>query len=86
VKAVDSIKSKQHAKTLLAGNVDSNVVYCENCNVLEFNLGGLTLRLNPESLYALSSVLNHATVSLDRLQNVASDTGPAQPAGSEIVH
>jgi hypothetical protein len=84
---VDSIKSKkQHAKTILAGNVDSNVVYCENCNVLELNLGGLTLRLNPESLHALSSVLTNATVSLDKLQNVASDTRPAQPAGFKIVH
>jgi hypothetical protein len=82
---MDKIK-KPHAKTRLAGSDDSNIVYCEHCDVLELNLGGLTLRLNPESLQTLSSVLNHAKVRLDRLQNVASATETAQSACVKNVH
>jgi hypothetical protein len=84
---VDSIQSnKLHKKTLLAGNDDCNVVYCEKCNVLELNLGGLTLRLNPESFHALSDALHHATISLDRLQNTVSYSELSQSAVIKIVH
>ncbi len=84
---MDSINPKKtHAKTLLAGNDDGNVVYCESCNVLELSLGALTLRLNPESLHSLSSVLNLAKIRLDQLQNYASAKESVQPAGGKIVH
>jgi hypothetical protein len=87
VKSMDSVTSKkQHFKTRLAGNDGCEVVFCEGCNTLELNLGALTLHLNPESMYSLSSVLNQAKVRLNRLDNFAAANEPVQVVSSKIVH
>ncbi len=87
VKPMDSVTSKkQHFKTRLAGNDDCDVVFCQDCNTLELNIGALTLRLNPESMHSLSSVLNQAKVRLNRLDNFAAVNEPVQAVSSKIVH
>lgn len=84
---MDSVTSKkQHVKTRLAGNDGCEVVFCQGCNTLELNLGVLTLRLNPESMHSLSSVLNQAKVRLNRLDNFAAVNESAQAVSNKIVH
>jgi len=69
VKTMNS--TKQHKKVRLAGNDDCCVVFCSECNVLELNLGSSTLRISPESLPTLSSILNNAKLRLVQVQNEA---------------
>ena len=78
--------TKQHKKVRLSGNEDCSVVLCSECNVLELNLGASTVRINPESLHAISSILNNATVRLAQMQTTSPASGDAQPTGIKRVH
>lgn len=78
--------TEQHKKVNLSGNDDCYVAFCPGCNVLELNLGALTLRISPESLHSLSSVLNHAKVRLARMQNSAPVNDNIQPVRMKRVH
>jgi len=78
--------TKEHKKVRLSGNHDCCVVLCSECNVLELNLGASTLRISPESLHTLSSILNHAKVKLDQMQNISPLNGNAQSESMKRVH
>lgn len=78
--------TKQHKKVRLSGNDDCCVVLCSECNVLELNFGASTLRISPESLHTISSILNNANVRLAQMQNAASVNGNAQPVSMKRVH
>ena len=54
--------TKQHKKVRLSGNNDCCVVHCSECDVLELNFGASLLRISPESLHTISSILNNANV------------------------
>lgn len=77
--------TKQHKKVRLSGSDDCCVVLCPECNVLELNLGASTVRISPESLHMLSSILNHANVRLAQIQNT-SVNGNAQSMSIKSVH
>jgi len=77
--------TKQHKKVRLSGDDDCCVVLCPECNVLELNLGASTVRISPESLHMLSSILNHAKVRLAQMQNT-SVNGNAQSVSMKSVH
>lgn len=78
--------TEEHKKTLLSGNDGCCVVFCPGCNVLELNIGALRLRIAPDSLHALSSVLNHAKVRHSQLLNSAQENTAVQSVGKERVH
>ena len=77
---------KQHKKVRLSGNDDCSVVLCSECNVLELNLGTSTLRISPESLHTLSSILNNTNVRLAQMQNNSPLNGDAQSVRMKRVH
>lgn len=78
--------TEEHKKTLLSGNDDCCVVYCSGCNVLELSFGAMTLRISAESLYTLSSVLNHAKLRYAQIQNTALGNANLQSVSKERVH
>ena len=78
--------TKQHKKVRLSGNDDCCVVLCSECNVLELNFGASAVRVNPESLYTISSILNNATVRLAQMQNATPASGDAQSTAIKRVH
>jgi hypothetical protein len=78
--------TKQHKKVRLSGNEDCSVVLCSECNVLELNFGASTVRINPESLNAISSILNNATVRLAQMQTNSPASGDDQTTGIKRVH
>jgi hypothetical protein len=84
VKTMNS--TKQHKKVRLSGNDNCCVVLCSECNVLELNFGASTVRVNPESLQTISSILNSATVRLAQMQNAASVNDNAQSVSMKRVH
>lgn len=62
---------KQHQKMLLAGDGDCSVVLCPECNLLELNLGAATVRIRPESLHLLGTLLKNAEHQLTQVQQAA---------------
>ena len=78
--------TKQHKKVRLSGNDDCCVVLCSECNILELNLGASTLRISPESLHTISSILNNATVRLAQMQNAVSINDNDQSMSMKRVH
>ena len=78
--------TKQHKKVRLSGNDDCCVVLCSECNVLELNFGASTLRISPESLHTISSILNNANVRLAKMHNAASVTDNVQSVSMKRVH
>lgn len=53
------------SKNVLAGEAGCRVLYCGHCRVVEIEIGALSLRLQPESLMGLATVLATAAASLD---------------------
>lgn len=78
--------NKRHKKVGLSGNGDCRVVFCPDCGTLEINLGASTIRTNYESLYILSSVLNHAKVRLAQMQNASPTNDGTQQIRIGRVH
>jgi hypothetical protein len=60
--------AKQHKKVLLSGNEDCSVVFCPTCDILEVNVGSLTLRLNSAGMRHLNATLNKAGSELARFK------------------
>ena len=75
-----------HTKTYLAGIDDCHLTFCQACQVVELNLGALTLRLNPQSLQNLGMLLNQATRQLERLQVLKVQAEPGQVIRNERAH
>jgi hypothetical protein len=69
MKAMNTMK--QHQKMLLAGDGDCGVVLCPECNLLELNLGAATVRIRPESLALLGSLIKSAEHRLTQVQQAA---------------
>jgi hypothetical protein len=78
--------TKQHKKVRLSGNDDCCVVLCSECNILELNLGASTLRISPESLHTISSILNKANIRLAQMQNAVSINDNDQSMSMKRVH
>ena len=54
----------QHARILLAKNTSGSIAFCEACDVVEMEIGAISLRIDAESLEALSTLLKDADVRL----------------------
>ena len=78
--------TKHHKKVRLSGNDDCSVVLCSECNVLELNLGASTLRISPESLHMISSILNNAKARLIQMQDSSPVIENAQSESIKRVH
>ena len=79
--------TKQHKKVRLSGNDDCCVVLCSECNILELNLGASTLRISPESLHTISSILNNANSAACPDAKCSSPiNGNAQSVSMKRVH
>ena len=53
-----------HARNLLAKNSSGSIAFCEACDVVEMEIGAISLRIDAESLEALSSLLKDADTRL----------------------
>jgi hypothetical protein len=43
------------------------LIYCKDCNVVEFEIGAVSLRLCPEVVQRMANMLMKASLKLDRL-------------------
>ena len=62
---------REHKKVLLAGDEETNLVFCENCQIAELTIGGVSVRLTEQSLYQLHTVLHEGLMKLSVLKATA---------------
>jgi hypothetical protein len=53
-----------HLRLLLGKNASGSVVFCEECDVIELEIGAISLRLDAHSLEALSQLLKESAMRL----------------------
>jgi hypothetical protein len=56
-------------RVVLAGNSGCRVLYCEECNVAEVEVGALSLRLEMIAFNSLGEMLQEAMNQLAQIQN-----------------
>ena len=54
----------QHSKILLSRNEGGAIAFCESCEVLELEIGAVSLRIDSLSLELLCQLMNEATASM----------------------
>jgi hypothetical protein len=79
----------QHARVLLAKNNAGAIAFCEACDVVEMEIGAISLRIDAESLEALSILLKDANTRLSyyRLEMASAEQKLAQKQAADLsVH
>jgi hypothetical protein len=59
-------------KLILAEGLGVRLIYCKNCNVIELEIGAISLRLSPTHVQQIANVMMKASLRLDRMVNVNS--------------
>ncbi len=54
----------QHSRMLLSKNEGGAIIFCEDCDVLELEIGAVSLRIDSSSLELLNKLMNEATTSM----------------------
>jgi hypothetical protein len=57
-------------KLILAEGIGVRLIYCKNCDVIELEIGAISLRLEPKHIQQIANVLMRASLRLDRMVNV----------------
>jgi hypothetical protein len=55
-------------KIVLADAMGLRLIYCKECNVVEFEIGAVSLRLCPDVVQRMANLLMKASLKLDRLK------------------
>ncbi len=53
-----------HSRILLAKNTGGCIAFCEACDVIEMEIGAISLRIDVQSLEALANLLKDADIRL----------------------
>ena len=69
------------------------IVFCEDCNVVELEIGAVSVRLCPDVIQQVANVMMKASLQLDQLslknkalKNKASVQQKMQPAPRKMIH
>ena len=68
-------------RILLAKNQGCKIIYCEECDVTELEIGAISLRLESESIEQLYTVLKEATSKLEAYKKFKNQTPDTQVEG-----
>lgn len=78
------IPKNQHARMLLAKNTAGAIAFCEACDVVEMEIGAISLRIDAESLEALSLLLKDANIRLNYYRLETASTVQKQAADLSV--
>lgn len=54
-------------KIILAENFGVRLIYCKKCDVVELEIGAISLRLEPTHMQQIANILMKASLKLDRM-------------------
>lgn len=72
-------------KLILAESAGIRLIYCKNCNVIELEMGAISLRLSPEHTQQIANTMMKASLRLDRMTSL-SDYFSQSPGQFQIMH
>ena len=59
---------KNCAKIILASSLGLCLTYCPHCQVVELEIGSISLRVSPELVQRLANVMMKASLNLERVR------------------
>ena len=68
----------QHSRILLAKNASGSVAFCESCDVIELEIGAISMRIDALSLEALSMLVKDADIRLNYYRLEKASFNPTQ--------
>jgi hypothetical protein len=68
----ESIMNDPCDKLILAEGLGVRLIYCKNCDLIELEIGAISLRLNPNHVQQIANVMMKANLRLDRMVSVPS--------------
>lgn len=71
-------------KIVLADALGLRLIYCKDCNVVEFEIGVVSLRLCPDVVQRMANMLMKASLKLDRLTQKPSEV--QKPTQAHALH
>ena len=57
-------------KLILADSLGVRLTYCPECNVVELEIGAISLRLNPDVIQRVANMMMKASLQLDHIEAV----------------
>jgi hypothetical protein len=66
----ESILNEPCDKLILAEGLGVRLIYCKSCDVIELEIGAISLRLNPNHVQQIANVMMKASLRLDRMVSV----------------
>ena len=61
-------------KIILAESLGVRLIYCKNCDVIELEIGAISMRLAPAHMQQVANIMMKASLKLDRMVNLHSAT------------
>jgi hypothetical protein len=71
-------------KIVLADSMGLRLIYCKDCNVVELEIGAVSLRLCPDAVQRMANMLMKASLKLDRL--VSTPVEVQQLTETQVIH
>lgn len=71
-------------KLILAKNLGVRLIYCKNSNVIELEIGAISLRLSPAHVQQIANAMMKASLRLDRMVNLNST--PLNDENLQVLH
>lgn len=68
-------------KIILAESHSVRLLYCKNCDVIELEIGAISLRLAPTHLQQIANLMMKASLKIDRMispENMPNSMNPTQ--------
>ena len=65
-------------KLILAEGLGVRLVYCKNCDVIELELGAISVLLSPNHVQQIANIMMKASLKLDRMVNLNNVPSNAQ--------
>ncbi len=60
-------------KITLANSMGIRLTYCADCNVVELEIGAISLRLNPDVIQQVANMMMKASLQLEHIEAVKSN-------------
>lgn len=57
-------------KLILADSLGVRLTYCPDCNVVELEIGAISLRLKPDVIQRVANIMMKASLQLDHIEAV----------------
>lgn len=64
------MKETFNAKVILANSLGIRLTYCSDYQVVELEIGAISLRLNPDTIQRIANIMMKASLQLDHIEAV----------------